>query len=235
MARKKPSNQGKRFSYKFSEERVSKKASSRSSGGIIERLQDDLQTNQSYLNLILGTLIVIVLGLLIFNYFNKPKSELGPSLQNANEEQASEDVKKEALPGKYTVKEGDTLFLIAQKYYNDGYQYQKIIEENKLPDENLISVGQVLDIPKIEIKSSVEASPSSSIVPGEIGQGGAINQTIWGERISGDTYTVQVDDWLSKIAGRAYGDPMAYQKIADANNISNADLIEVGMTLKIPR
>ena len=67
------------------------------------------------------------------------------------------------------------------------------------------------------------------------GTGGAENQTIWGEKITGDTYTVQAGDWLSKISGRAYGDIYSYQKIAQANNLANPDAIEVGMTIKIPR
>ncbi|MBI2595576.1 LysM peptidoglycan-binding domain-containing protein [Candidatus Daviesbacteria bacterium] len=188
-----------------------------------DKIQTDLEKNNSFLNLVLGTLIVIVLGILIFNYFNKPEGSLGPSGQT---DEQTADVKKEDLPGQYTIKEGDTLFLIAQNYYNDGYKYSKLVEANKLADENKIEVGQVLDIPKLE-----EAKTPTN---GQ-GTGGAINQTIWGEKITGDTYTVVKGDWLSTIAGRAYGDIYMYEKIAKANNLSNADAIEVGTTLKIPR
>jgi len=62
-----------------------------------------------------------------------------------------------------------------------------------------------------------------------------MNQTTWGAEIKEDTYTVQSDDWLSKIAGRAYGDMTKFDAIAKANNISNPDTIEVGTVLKIPR
>ena len=58
-------------------------------------------------------------------------------------------------------------------------------------------------------------------------------------------YTVQADDWLSKIAEKQYGDPLAYPVIAEATNaaaeadssyatIANADLIEPGWRLCIP-
>jgi nucleoid-associated protein YgaU len=60
-------------------------------------------------------------------------------------------------------------------------------------------------------------------------------QTTWGGPISGDSYTVVKGDWLSTIAARAYGDVMLYNKIAQANNISNPNIIEVGTVLKIPR
>jgi len=60
-----------------------------------------------------------------------------------------------------------------------------------------------------------------------------------------DTYTVQADDWLSKIADRFLGNVLAYPAIVDATNaaasaddsftaIQNADLIEVGQKLCVP-
>ena len=60
-----------------------------------------------------------------------------------------------------------------------------------------------------------------------------------------DTYTVQADDWLSKVADRFLGNVLAYPAIVDATNaaanaddsftaIRNADLIDVGQKLCIP-
>ncbi len=60
-----------------------------------------------------------------------------------------------------------------------------------------------------------------------------------------DTYTVQADDWLSKIADRFLGNILAYPAIVDATNaaagaddsftaIQNADLIDVGQKLCVP-
>ncbi len=56
---------------------------------------------------------------------------------------------------------------------------------------------------------------------------------------------VQANDWLSKLADKFYGDPLAYQAIADATNaknaadasyakIENVDVIEPGWKLCIP-
>jgi tungstate transport system substrate-binding protein len=58
----------------------------------------------------------------------------------------------------------------------------------------------------------------------------------------GKVYTVQKDDWLSKIAEKEYGDALAYPAIVHHNNlkskeegtftqITNPDLIEVGWTI----
>lgn len=220
--------------------------------GLIDKLQDDLQNNQSFLNLVLGALIVIVLGVILFNYFNKPEGDLGPT--QTSEEDQSDDVAKEDLPGNYTVKEGDTLFSIAQHYYDNGYKYPELVKANELENEDQISAGQVIKIPKLDDitaaspspKASETASPapSTSTAPSpssqgqigtSVGEKGAMIQNPWGTPISSDSYTVQAGDWLSIIAGRAYGDIMQYQKIAQANNIQNPNLIEIGQTLKLPR
>jgi iron(III) transport system substrate-binding protein len=62
---------------------------------------------------------------------------------------------------------------------------------------------------------------------------------------AGTAYTVQADDWLSKLADKFYGDPLAYAAIAEATNtkattdgsytvIDNPDIIEIGQKLFIP-
>lgn len=168
--------------------------------------------------MVLGALIILVATILVFNYFNRSKTELGPAQQT--EPQMEEDVSPDKLPGKYTVKEGDSLFSIAEKYYKDGYKYTEIAKANNLQNPDLIDSGQVLEIPKVELPV---VSPSP------------MDDSEWGPKITGTTYEVLEGDWLSKIAGRAYGDIYAYDKIAKANNIQNPDLIEPGMVLTIPR
>ncbi len=206
---------------------------------MVQRIQSELQLNQSYVSLVLGLLIVLVAGILLFNYFKGSQPTLGPAQQT---EEAQGDVEPGNLPGKYTVKEGDTLFTIAEKYYNDGYKFNEISKANNLSNENSIQAGQVLEIPKLESTEAVaEATPTTNQEPtptetvaAETAVGGAENQTIWGEKISSDTYTVVEGDWLSTIAGRAYGDVMSYKKLAEANNIANPDLILPGQVIKIP-
>lgn len=207
---------------------------------LLQRLQDELQLNQSYLSLILGMLIIIVAGILFFNYL-KSNQALGPSQQTESPlpKETEEDVEPNKLPGKYTVKEGDTLFKIAEVYYKDGNMFDKIAKANKLASPDYIEVGQVLEIPKLELSSpALSPLPSPSPITKteeQLGIGGAMNQTTWGETITADTYTVVEGDWLSKIAGRAYGDIYAYEKVVKANNIQNPDLIYPGQVLKIPR
>lgn len=176
-----------------------------------DKLSQDTKSNQSKLSMVLGALIILVVGILVFNYFSKGRESLGPAQQTQQAE--GEDVSPQNLPGKYTVKEDDTLFLIAEKYYQDGYKYTDIAKANNLENPDVLEKGQVLEIPKLENAIDTE----------------------WGPKVTGTTYTVVEGDWLSKIAGRAYGDIFAYDKIAKASSIQNPDLIEVGMILTIPR
>lgn len=202
----------------------------------VERLQSELQFKQSYLNLFLGFLIVLVIGVLVFNYFKTTPGDLGPAEQTtADQTTPAPDVKPESLPGKYTVKEGDTLFLISERYYQNGQKFTQLAEANKLADPDVLAVGQVLEIPKLAVAAPAVETPAAQVTTPDKGTGGAVNQTQWGEKIEGGTYTVVDGDWLSTIAGRAYGDIYAFDKIAKASNVSNPDLIEPGTVLKIPR
>lgn len=199
----------------------------------LEKLESEIESNQSKVSLVLGALIVLVIGILVFNYFNKNKANLGPAQQVQQTEQ--QDVSVDQLPGKYTVKTDDTLFTLAQKYYNDGYKYTEIAKANNLTNVDQIQAGQVLEIPKLETQvAQASSQPSSSPTEEILGTGGG-DTTIWGTKIEGNTYTVAEGDWLSTIAGRAYGDVMAFDRIAKANNIPDPNLIQPGITLTIPR
>lgn len=219
------------------------RTSKKTEGDYLDKLNNEVQSNQSRLSLILGALIVLVIGILVFNYFNRNQSNLGPSQQTEKEE----DVSPQNLPGKYTVKDGDTLFLIAQNYYNDGYKYTEIAKANNLENVDLLETGQVLEIPKVaEIilptpPPQPTPTPKEEQTPTNLADGakgapdGTLIQEEWGPKITSTTYTVVAGDWLSKIAGRAYGDIFAYKKLAEVNNIPNPDLIYPGMILTIPR
>ncbi|MBI3103779.1 LysM peptidoglycan-binding domain-containing protein [Candidatus Daviesbacteria bacterium] len=200
------------------------------------KIETEIQSNQSKVSMVLGVLIILVMGILVFNYFNRGKSDLGPAQTTTVEEQ---DVTPADLPGKYTVKEGDTLFIIAEKYYGDGYQYTEIARLNNLTNPDALEKGQVLEIPKLAAATLPVLEPEQTPAEPAAGSKGVpditLAQSVWGPKIAGTTYTVVAGDWLSKIADRAYGDLYAYDKIAKANNIQNPDLIEVGMVLTIPR
>ncbi|WP_214878995.1 LysM peptidoglycan-binding domain-containing protein [Exiguobacterium sp. ERU653] len=101
----------------------------------------------------------------------------------------------------YTVKSGDTIYSIARTY---GVTVSDLAAANNITNVNLISVGQVLNIPG----TTVTPPPSTTV-----------------------KYTVKSGDTLYKIA-TMYNTTVA--KIAAANNITNVNLISVGQVLIIP-
>lgn len=234
---------------------ISVKRASKSSPmgqSILQKLESQLAISKaslgvssSYLNVVLGLVIVFVVGILVFNYFKGSQADLGPAqntvAQQQPQEQPQKDVTPDNLPGTYTVKTGDTLYDISQSYYGDGFKYDQIASANNLANPDVLEVGQKLTIPKLAVASTGTYQVAQADTQGT-GTSGTGNDIIWGPKITENTYTVVGGDWLSKIAIRAYGSNLsgdslkeAYMKIAQANNIANPDLIYPGTVLAIPR
>ena len=107
----------------------------------------------------------------------------------------------------YTVKSGDTLSKIAA---NHNTTTSTLTSLNNLSNPNLIYVGQVLKLTSGSTSSTSTASATTSSAT--------------------TTYTVKSGDTLSGIAAK-YN--TTYTTLAKVNNISNANEIYVGQTLKI--
>lgn len=173
--------------------------------------------NESLVSLILGVVIVILVGLLAFNYFrNNRPSQISendiPAEQETTDGEITEATSTISLPATHVVKAGENLWNIAEKYYSSGFNYVDIAKENKLSDASQIEVGQKLVIPNV---------PSYS--PNRLSS------------ITGSSYTVVKSDSLWTIALRAYGDPYRWVEIAKVNKLTNADTIHAGNVLSIPR
>jgi len=123
--------------------------------------------------------------------------------------------KKTTTASTHTVKSGDTVWAIAQKY---GSSVSAIISANHLNANALIRVGQRLTIPGAT-KATPSAKPATA-------SGSTSSSTTASAR-----YTVKQGDTLSAIASR-FGSSVA--AIAGANGIENASKIRVGQVLTIP-
>lgn len=110
----------------------------------------------------------------------------------------------------YRVQPGDTLYRIATRY---GTTVTAIVQANNIANPNLIYVGQILEIPD-------GSSPNPTPPPGPVPTPGP-----------GTTYVVQPGDTLFRIAIR-FGTTVS--AIAQANGITNINLIYVGQRLIIP-
>lgn len=193
----------------------------------LKRWLKQLKLNESTVSMILGALVVIVVGVLIYNYFTSVDQGTPEILEPAEEtvQLVEEDGKlvPRNLPAKHTVAAGEHLWSIAERYYESGYNWVDIARENNLSRPDRITVGQELTIPRAAvIRPQAETQAAEPVAQATI---------------SGASYTVVKGDSLWNIAVRAYQDGYKWPEIAKANakTVANPNLIEVGMVLKLPR
>jgi len=162
----------------------------------------------------LTSLLLASISILAFfpkNFFLPKQKKLGKII--------TKEIK--IFPKVYITKEGDFLWQIAEDNYGSGLNAYDIAQANKLEDPNNIPPGTKLTLPAVTPKAPTKGD-ISAISSGQV-------------TYKYDKYTVQLGDSLSMIAFRVYGDYNAWPAIARANNLVNAEAIEVGMTLVIPR
>ncbi len=160
-------------------------------------------------------MVVIVGGLIAYNYFSKNK--IGPSLFTGGKTEEKMEEKAPSLPTTHTVADNENLWTIAEKYYQSGYNWVTLAKENNLNNPDYLQAGQVLNIPKAEIIKPESGEISSAAVEPP------------------KTYTVVAGDSLWDIAVRELGDGYAWSKIANANNLVDPNLIHPGNVLTLPR
>jgi len=180
----------------------------------------NLRLNESVISTVLGGLVVVVVGILVYNYFsgvNKTVEVSEPETVKLIEENGQ--LVPDNLPTKHIVIAGEDLWHISQKYYESGYNWVDIAKENQLANANIITVGQELTIPRTAVKAVTKAQAADI------------------ESIAASEYLVQKGDYLWKISVRAYGDGYAWTKIWEANQelIADPNIIEAGTLLKLPR
>lgn len=193
----------------------------------LKKILKKFKLNESAISTVLGALVIIVVGALIFNYFRNVESPIQEESEVAQEFESEvrlveEEGKQipEALPTVYEVEAGDNLWKIAEKFYGSGYNWVDIVRENNISNPELISEGQSLNLPRTAVI--------------EVANGGEKGgETV--ASISGDAYTVQKGDSLWDIAVRAYGDGYRWPEIASTNNLVNPSVIHAGNTLILPR
>lgn len=184
--------------------------------------------NESYVSLFLGAAVIIVAAVLAFSFIRTRNVSNNYATDSSFTTMEQE---KEANGGQktYTVKSGDDLWAISEKFYGSGYNWVDIAKANNLSNPGLIFSGNKLVIPNVEPKMAAVAVESQPVA--------RESDTIQIENsaIRGSTYAVKVGDYLWEIAVRAYGDGYKWVDIAKANNLANPDFIFSGNVLIIPR
>lgn len=116
-------------------------------------MADNEEMSESYISIGLGLLVVVVIGILVYNYFTQRNANQTPPTT----EEITQESTTSAQPGTtYVVTEGDTLWSISEKAYGTGYNWRAIADANNLSDTDQLEKGQELQIPE------AEASPEAS-------------------------------------------------------------------------
>lgn len=184
---------------------------------MIDQLKKNLNNPDSLISLFLGLAVVIVIGIMIFNFVKRPKAPSTPeSERGAKEEQ--QVASGAALPTSHTVALGETLWNIADRYYNSGYNWVDIRDANNLARPDMIEVGQTLTIPQVPKRE-----------PGQIA-----NATVEVKRPADGTYTVKRGDSLWSISLAVYGTGYRWTDIATLNKLEQPNLIFAGTVLTLP-
>ena len=179
-----------------------------------KKLRKKLDLPESYVSITLGFLVILVAGILTYNYFVKGQVQKTAEIERRAEEQKTAEEKPE-LPAAYTVAEGDTLWKIAEKHYQSGYNWVTVATANNLSNPDNLEVGQKLTVPQAE----------KIVPPGEI----------LATTAPPKEYTVSRGDSLWKIAEREYGTGYAWTRISEYNNLVNPNIIHPGNLLKLPK
>ena len=188
-----------------------------------------VKLNEGNIIIVLGVLVIFVASIATVSYFrnipNEPQGQIGTAV--SDEVDISNDIKvtsegfvSNSERKNHTVIEGESLWSIAEKDYENGEKWQEIANENSLVYPYTIRPGQELVLPDVQKSSSI-----SSL--GEKHENS--------DQISGSNYIVRSGDNLWNIAKRAYGNGDNWIMIAHENNLANPRLIHSGNTLVIPR
>src|SRR3989338_8984412 len=96
-----------------------------------------LKLNESTISMILVGLVVVVVGILIYNYFTNVGKEgevetlpVEPDKVELVEEEGK--MVPKGLPTSHSVAPGEDLWKISEKYYGNGYNWVDVASANKL-------------------------------------------------------------------------------------------------------
>lgn len=158
-------------------------------------------------------------------------------------------VKTEKDNNVWTVQKGESLWSIAEKKYNSGFNWVDIARVNNLSNPREIHAGDKLKLPSVSSSDqtiatvnthdenqnkTVQKKKTKSISSMQKNaQPNAPNSQM--AKISGKTYDVVRGDTLWDIAERAYGTGDKWVDIARANNLVNPRVIHSGNHFTIPR
>jgi nucleoid-associated protein YgaU len=180
----------------------------------LKKFLKTLKLNEESISMVLGALVIVIVGILIVNYFKDKRGETTPVALTTTAD-------KVEVGKTHTVVKGETLWGIAEEAYGSGYNWVDLYKANNLTNSK-VEVGQKIEIPEVSAKQPTSTKKVATVT--------TVSQTI-----TGDKYTVVKGDSLWNISVRAYGDGYKWVEVAKANKLVNPNVIHVGNVLTLPR
>ena len=205
-----------------------------------------LKLNEEKISILLGAVVLVLVGVLLFNYFgnvNKPAEE---TTSSASTEVTNQPVtslpNQNDLPVTYIVQKGDNLWNIAQRVYGDGYKWTAILGSNENLRENaeVLNEGTEILLPRLDLTlaqatgspqatntpqpsvTSAQPTPTPEPTKADIASPSNtpepnVNPQSTGTTTQAGNYEVQRGDSLWKIAEKTYGSGYKWVDIYNAN------------------
>ena len=201
----------------------------------LTKILKNFKLSESTISTVLGALVVVVVGMLIFNYFKQTdkQEEITSEAVNVEEiifEEENGVVVPTNLPSTHKVEKGEDLWKIAEKYYGSGYNWVDIAAENNIVNPDMVMAEQELALPMVAVRQPL-AKVAAALDEAPIEEKGIETPA----QITAETYTVSEGESLWKIAVKVYADGYKWPEIANANSLSNPDHVEAGQELILPR
>lgn len=150
----------------------------------------------------------------------------------------------------YTIAAGDSLYKIAKKFYNNGEEWRRIAEANKLAEDSTLKVGSKIKIPAApkvvgggaglpttNSPDPMKKNDAKPAVPSKDAPKTKTAKPSDTRLASADTYVIQTGDTLGDIAKRKLGSTKRAQEIIALNPdaLSDPDTLVVGAAIRLPR
>jgi len=127
----------------------------------LKNILKQIKTHESSISTVLGFVVIVVVGLLVVNYFRNidDQGQLN-SLADSTEQ--------ETTLTSHTIAEGESLWTIAETYYDDGFRWTDIMEANGIENPADIEVGQTIMIPDVTTEITDALADASAGESGEV-------------------------------------------------------------------
>ncbi len=118
----------------------------------------------------------------------------------------------------HKVQKGESLSMIAKKYYGDFKKYDVIARYNQIEDVTRVSPGQIIKIPNLAGMTAMQGSSDA---------GRKATGFVW--------HTIEPGQSISRLAQIYYGDYKQFHLIARYNGMEDATRVAVGDKVKVPK